>query len=190
MRETMKSTRRVALVGTTDVSLVPALAAEFARCGRNCFFLAASSLPQLRNQVVRGVPQVIVLDESILDGSATEEVFYALTAAAPVVFVASQETLISAAPLAADGDIECVARAGQYIPLAAAIVERRLRWLERAHASLGPPWAELLLAHRENLPAAAAQRLETVVDLAIRLRETVRRLSQMWESHHPAARSA
>jgi signal transduction histidine kinase len=215
MRETMKSTRRVALVGTTDVSLVPALAAEFARCGRNCFFLAASSLPQLRNQVVRGVPQVIVLDESILDGSATEEVFYALTAAAPVVFVASQETLISAAPLAADGDIECVARAGQYIPLAAAIVERRLRWLERAHASLGPPWAELpadfaeilrheinnpltgilgnaelLLAHRENLPVAAAQRLETVVDLAIRLRETVRRLSQMWESHHPAARSA
>jgi hypothetical protein len=43
---------------------------------------------------------------------------------------------------------------------------------------------------RENLPAAAAQRLETVVDLAIRLRETVRRLSQMWESHHAAARSA
>ncbi|MFY9531069.1 MAG: hypothetical protein WBC04_02735 [Candidatus Acidiferrales bacterium] len=135
----MKSTKRVALVGTTDASLVPALAEEFARCGRSCLCLAASSLPQLRNQVVRGVPQVIVLDESILDGSATEEVLYALTAAVPVVFVASQETLTSAAPLAADGDIECVARAGHYVPLVAALVERRLRWLECAHASLALP---------------------------------------------------
>jgi signal transduction histidine kinase len=37
--------------------------------------------------------------------------------------------------------------------------------------------AEMVLAHRDRLPAAAAKRLEIVVDLAVRLRETIRRLS-------------
>ena len=42
--------------------------------------------------------------------------------------------------------------------------------------------SELLLAHREHLTAADTQRLETVVDLAVRLRETIRRLSAALES--------
>ena len=37
--------------------------------------------------------------------------------------------------------------------------------------------AELVLAHREHLSQLAIQRLETVVDLAVRLRENIRRLS-------------
>jgi signal transduction histidine kinase len=51
--------------------------------------------------------------------------------------------------------------------------------------------AELLLAevHRKNdgtLPRGGEQRLETIAALAVRLRETVRRLSQEWEGrHHP-----
>jgi signal transduction histidine kinase len=51
--------------------------------------------------------------------------------------------------------------------------------------------AELLLARRESLPPAAVQRLQTIADLAVRLRETIRRLSNAWESEHPPqARSA
>jgi signal transduction histidine kinase len=47
--------------------------------------------------------------------------------------------------------------------------------------------AELLLAeiHRKDdgkLPSGGQQRLETIAALAVRLRETVRRLSQEWES--------
>jgi signal transduction histidine kinase len=47
--------------------------------------------------------------------------------------------------------------------------------------------AELLLAdiHRKNdgrLPNGGQQRVETIAALAVRLRETVRRLSQEWES--------
>jgi signal transduction histidine kinase len=42
--------------------------------------------------------------------------------------------------------------------------------------------AEMLLSRRERLPAAVVQRLEVIADLAVRLRETVRRLSQSWES--------
>lgn len=51
--------------------------------------------------------------------------------------------------------------------------------------------AELLLAevHRKNdgsLPRGGEQRLETIAALAVRLRETVRRLSQEWEARqHP-----
>jgi len=52
--------------------------------------------------------------------------------------------------------------------------------------------AELLLAEvrRKNdgrLPNGGQQRLETIASLAVRLRETVRRLSQEWEARHDAA---
>jgi signal transduction histidine kinase len=52
--------------------------------------------------------------------------------------------------------------------------------------------AELLLAEvrRKNdgrLPNGGQQRLETITMLAVRLRETVRRLSEDWESHHHPA---
>lgn len=53
--------------------------------------------------------------------------------------------------------------------------------------------AELLLAEirRRNdgrLPQGALRRLETITDLAVRLRETVRRLSQEWAARHDHAR--
>jgi hypothetical protein len=45
----------------------------------------------------------------------------------------------------------------------------------------------MALAHRERLPDAAAKRLEIVVDLAVRLRETIRRLSVTREIQAPDA---
>jgi len=50
--------------------------------------------------------------------------------------------------------------------------------------------AELLLARRNRLPAATVTRLETIAELAVRLRETVRRLSNAWESRNDHVRSA
>jgi signal transduction histidine kinase len=47
---------------------------------------------------------------------------------------------------------------------------------------------ELVLAHREHLSALEIQRLETVVSLAIRLRESIRRLSNAWEGVSPASK--
>ncbi len=77
-----------------------------------------------------------------------------------------------------------------------------MRWSAKSESLLGPPWAEfhgdlgeifrheinnpltgilgnaeLLLAHRERLNSMDTQRLQTVVGLAVRLRETIRRLS-------------
>jgi signal transduction histidine kinase len=115
----------------------------------------------------------------------------------------------------AEGDVEFVAKSGDFVALAASLVERRLRWSERSDTALGPPWAgipadtaeifrheinnpltgilgnaEMLLAHRDRLPAAETQRLQTVVDLAVRLRETIRRLSNAWESQASSLKSA
>jgi signal transduction histidine kinase len=44
--------------------------------------------------------------------------------------------------------------------------------------------AEMLLARRDRLPPAAIERLETIAELAVRLRETVRQLSRTWEERH------
>jgi signal transduction histidine kinase len=41
--------------------------------------------------------------------------------------------------------------------------------------------AELLLARPDRLPPGATDRLKTIADLAVHLRETVRRLSNAWE---------
>jgi CheY-like chemotaxis protein len=99
---------------------------------------------------------------------------------------------------------ELVARRGEFIPLAACLVERRLRRAQRSASSGGSPWAdmpddvaeifrheinspltgilgnaELLLSHGVRLPGADTQRLQTVVDLAVRLRETIRRFGRL-----------
>ncbi len=81
-----------------------------------------------------------------------------------------------------------------------------MRWARISESLLGPPWgavngdlgtifrheinnpltgilgnAELVLGHSERLAPIDTQRLRTVVDLAVRLRETIRRLSDAWE---------
>ena len=50
--------------------------------------------------------------------------------------------------------------------------------------------AELLLSHRDRLSAVDTRRLQTVVDLAVRLRETIRRLSDSFEERPYPAKSA
>jgi signal transduction histidine kinase len=49
---------------------------------------------------------------------------------------------------------------------------------------------ELLLARRDGLPPGAIERLQTIAELAVRLRETVRRLSNAWDERHEHARPA
>lgn len=43
---------------------------------------------------------------------------------------------------------------------------------------------ELLMARRDRLPPAAVERLKVIAELAVRLRETVRRLSNTWDESH------
>jgi signal transduction histidine kinase len=111
--------------------------------------------------------------------------------------------------------VDFVARTGNFLPIVAGMLDRRVRMAERAagmilfsndelsgdfgeilrHEVNNPLTGilgntELLLARRDRLPPAAVERLETIAGLAVRLRETVRRLSNAWDEHHEPARPA
>jgi signal transduction histidine kinase len=204
-----------ALLGTADASLSPKLVREMTRFARQDAIFIVSSLPELRERLSESATRVVFLDEALLKGAPLTEVLRQLTEVAPVVLLASFEWREELAQFVAEGDVEFVAREEDYISLVASLIERRLRWAERSESPLGPPWAELpgdvaeifrheinnpltgilgnaelLLAHRDRMPPVDTQRLQTVVDLAVRLRETVRRLSNTLESQQHSLRSA
>jgi signal transduction histidine kinase len=153
---------------------------------------------------------VIVVDEILVDGSM--DAAKNLTAAAPVILLARPGRFGNAARILIHEDVECIAQTGDYVPLLVALVERHVRWARQSAAGSTVAWAEMppefaevlrheinnpltgildnaemVLAHRERLPAAAAKRLEIVVDLAVRFRETIRRLSVTREIQVPEA---
>ena len=147
-----------------------------------------------------------MVDSELLTDAPLVESVRQFTTFAPVILLASPDIQLQVARLVAGGSVEFVARVGDFVPIAAALIERRLRWAEISETALAASSsgfsedlgeifrheinnpltgilgnAELLLAHRDRLPAVELQRLQTVVDLAVRLRETVRRVSNAWE---------
>lgn len=243
---------QVVLLVVSDTALSQQLIAALAcgdrpaAIGARCQLPIAASLAQARARLRSVTPAAILLDESVCNRNlaATHATAHGdpLLAASQspletavrelaratysgVVVVASPERqaqLSRLGDLVSSGAVDCVLRVGDFVPLAAALLERRLRArqaqdcasqlteaveggpnpgsLEQAPgptADPGPPQdfgeilrhevnnpltgilgnAELLLARRDRLPVAAAQRLEVIADLAVRLRETIRRLS-------------
>ncbi|HYL69534.1 MAG TPA: histidine kinase dimerization/phospho-acceptor domain-containing protein [Candidatus Limnocylindria bacterium] len=206
---------RTALLGVANATLGVRLAREVERFTGQGAVMVVSLLSQLRERLRETTPRAILLDEAILQDAPLIELLRQLTETAPVILLGAIEHRGDISRLIAEGDLEFVARTGDFVPLAASLIERRLRWAERSESTLGPPWAglptdgaeilrheinnpltgilgnaELVLAHRDRLPAADTQRLQTVVDLAVRLRETTRRLSNAWETHPPSLKSA
>jgi signal transduction histidine kinase len=144
-----------------------------------------------------------------------ETVVATLAMYAPVVVVGPTEKRAELSGLIEGDAVDFVAREGESLRTALEAIERRLREARQGAASVEPfdeasedfgevlrhelnnPLtgilgnAELLLAeiHRKNdgkIPEGGQQRLETIATLAVRLRETVRRLSQEWEARqHP-----
>jgi signal transduction histidine kinase len=140
----------------------------------------------------------------------------ALAVYAPVVVIGAGEQQAELAPLVAAGAADYVVRTRECLAVALGLVERRLRQAQQVAGStphdaedfgevlrheLNNPLtgilgnAELLLAEvrRKNdgrLPQGGQQRLETIAALAVRLRETIRRLSQEWEVRRDPVRGA
>jgi His Kinase A (phospho-acceptor) domain len=135
----------------------------------------------------------------------------ALTQHAPVVLVAAAHYHEPLAFLIGSGAADLVARIADFVPVAAGLVARRMRLAGRmGYGVLGDDEeadfgellrhevnnpltgilgnAELLLAGRDRLSPQAISRIETIAELAVRLRETVRRLSDTWASQHDPAR--
>ena len=157
----------------------------------------------------------MVIDFELFGAAALAGPVRELRAIAPVILLAPLEQQAAVSSLVGAGDIEFVARSGDFIPLTAALIERKLRSAEMSRSVLGMSWAEfpdnigsvfrheinnpltgilgnaeLVLSHRDKLTSADIQRLQTVVDLAVRLRETIRRLSDGWENQAHSVKSA
>ncbi len=152
--------------------------------------------------------------------SPLESASAALSEFAPVVVLAAPERQGELACPMAEGSVDFVARVGDFVPVAVGMLERRVRLAEqaeaatvRAHAEPDADFgetlrhevnnpltgilgnAELLLAEarkRNGLQASpmALERLQTIAELAVRLRETIRRISNARESRQDQVRSA
>jgi signal transduction histidine kinase len=198
---------RGALLCVADAGLAEQLTRELKLCAHVGSVSVAANLPDLIERMEQNSPCVILLDDDVFQDAPLCELLRQLTKAALVVLLAAAERQTEILRMVAEGEVEFVARRGEFIPMATCLAERRLRWAQRSASSEGSPWAEmpddvaeifrheinnpltgilgnaeLLLSHGVRLPAADTQRLQTVVELAVRLRETIRRLSDAWDS--------
>jgi signal transduction histidine kinase len=180
---------------------------------------AASSVELARREFRWTIPSVVFLDESAVDtlhgGGSLESAVALLIETAPVVIAAAPDKQPLLAFLIGSGAVDFVARTDRFLSIAAGMLDRRMRLAERVSGTIQFPSSEsagdfgeilrhevnnpltgilgnteLLLARRDRLPPSAVERLETIAELAVRLRETVRRLSNAWEEHHETARPA
>lgn len=212
----MAITQQIALLGVSDDSVGQSIAREAARVARSESMMpvvTTRDFEQLRELSVRFQPAAILLDEALMDGMALAEPLARLASLAPVVLIAPVERQAEIAAIVAGGEVDFVARTGDYASLAVGLMERRLRASRRPNVApefwpgfpedldeifrheINNPLtgilgnAELLLSHRERLSQIDTQRLQTVVDLAVRLRETTRRLSDAWRAGRRRPRS-
>jgi signal transduction histidine kinase len=215
----MHLTSRTIFIISGDLVLAERCFEELAGFGGRYRTLVVGTVEQARKRIGRSAPAAVFLDESAIDiahgGETLESAVALLTETAPVVVAAAPEKQNGMAFLITSGAVDFVARTNDFLPLVAGMLDRRVRMAERATGMIQFPNdelsgdfgeilrhevnnpltgilgnAELLLARRDRLPPAAVERLETIAGLAVRLRETVRRLSNAWDEHHQHARPA
>jgi signal transduction histidine kinase len=201
------ASRKIVILAAIPKSRPPCrLAEELEHVIHSPLLLYAETAQRLHDMAAYRKPDVIVIDDRILGNVPLAEALAEFAATVPVVLVAPYHRQLEVAALIAGGDVEFAPRADQWEQFAARLVERRLRWIEDCRVSslrpsracsedLGEIFrheinnpltgilgnAELLLAHSDRFSAIETQRIRTVVDLAVRLRETVRRVSNLWE---------
>lgn len=215
----MKSMSRTIYIVSGDLALGQRCFEELSAFGGRYHTLIVSTAEQARKRIGRSAPAVVFLDESAIstgrEGGTLESAVALLSEAAPVVVAAAPEKQTVMAFLITSGVVDFVARTNNFLPLVAGMLDRRVRMAERVtgmvqfskdelsgdfgeilrHEVNNPLTGilgntELLLARRDRLPPAAVERLETIAVLAVRLRETVRRLSNAWDEHQEPARPA
>ena len=201
-----------ALCGIADSNLVQDICREIEARNYRGSISVAESLPQLMSSLMESRPNVILLDDELVRGAPLLEFFGQLTESAPVVLIAPWDRQGEIAKFVTAGKVEFVGRHGNVASLAASLALRHLRAVEARplNRMSGMPDhiaeifrhdinnpltgilgnAELVLSHATKLPPTDIQRLQTVVELAVRLRETIRQLSDAWEAQAQAVKSA
>jgi signal transduction histidine kinase len=215
----MNLTNRTIFIISGDLILAQRCFEELAAFGGEYRTMVVGTVEQARKKMGRSAPAAVFLDESAIDiaggGETLESAVALLTESASVVVAGLPEKQASLAFLITSGAVDFVVRTGQFLPVVAGMLDRRVRMAEQATGMIQFPKdelsgdfgeilrhevnnpltgilgnTELLLARRDRLPPAAVERLETIAGLAVRLRETVRRLSNAWDEHHEPARPA
>jgi signal transduction histidine kinase len=215
----MNLTSRTIFIISGDLILAQQCFEELAAVGGRYRTHVVGTVEEARRRIGRSAPAALFLDESAIgisrEGESLETAVALLTENAPVVVAGAPEKQAALAFLITSGAVDFVARTGLFLPVVAGMLDRRVRMAERATGMIQFPKdeltgdfgeilrhevnnpltgilgnTELLLARRDRLPPAAVERLETIAGLAVRLRETVRRLSNAWDEHHEPARPA
>jgi len=210
---------RIIFIVSADLAVTQECIHALEASGSHYPMRTAISVEQARAEFHRTTPSVVFLDESAVEASRGKEPLESAAAllaeTSPVVVAAAAEKKDSLAFLLASGAVDFVVRTDRFLPIAARLLDRRARMADRASGMIHFPNnepegdfgeilrhevnnpltgilgnTELLLARRDRLPPGAVERLETIAVLAVRLRETVRRLSNAWEEHHETARQA
>lgn len=204
------------LLVSPDVGLVRQVVRAVSLNGNGTAVQVAANLRQARARLRKAKPSVILLDDAALRGRPIGPVVREFARVARVVCLISPDRHTEAAEieeLVHQGRAVVVWREGRFFSRLAAALGKTVAQTPKApftgsselpgapegfgeilrHEVNNPLTgilgnAELLLARRDSFPPAAVQRLETIAELAIRLRETIRRLSEQAETRH--ARSA
>src|SRR5580693_9229516 len=141
--EKKTSLARGALVCVADAGLAEELMRELNLCAHVRSVCLATNLPDLIERMEQHSPCVILLDDRVFQDVPLSELLRQLTKTAPVILLASAERQGEILRMVAEGEVEFVARHGDFIPLAACLVERRLRWAQRSGMGGESPWAEM-----------------------------------------------
>jgi signal transduction histidine kinase len=212
----MISMNRTIVIISADPTVAQECVETLAVFGARYRTSPVNTIEQARMEFLRTPPAVVFLDESAIGfsrtGESLETAVSQLTETSPVVVAAAPEKQSDLAFLITAGAVDFVARVDRFVPIAVGMLERRVRIVERIEGGIQFPHSvlsgdfgeilrhevnnpltgilgntELLLARRDPLPPAAIERLQTIAELAVRLRETVRRLSNAWDENHEHA---
>ncbi|HUJ39706.1 MAG TPA: histidine kinase dimerization/phospho-acceptor domain-containing protein [Candidatus Acidoferrales bacterium] len=200
-------TPSIVLAVTPEEGTAERLSRWLADSPAECEIHHTASLRDARRLIDRLEPAVIYYEAANLTAAEARSAVRGLARYAPVVAAVNPEAARELAVLVVAGGVDCVAAGGEFLELTAALLERRLRsgsrLLERVGEAEGEEAvdfgsllrhelnnpltgilgnAEMLLNRRQQLPEEAVLRLETIADLAVRLRETIRRLSSATEA--------
>ena len=198
------------LIISADAALTRQLLRAVSRNGDGTTAPVASNLRQARTHLRKAKPAVIFMDQTGLGDRPLGPAVREFTRAARVVCLMCRDRQAEAlefGDLILQERAVVVWREGRFLPRLVAMLHGNLSEESKAMptASPRPPAApegfgeilrhevnnpltgilgnaELLLARRDSLPPAAVQRLETIAELAIRLREAIRRLSKEAET--------
>jgi signal transduction histidine kinase len=215
IKETMPAVKSRVLCGTANRELAERICRQIEPENSPADICVAENLIDFVEDLARTGPQVIVLDDELVGGAPLLEFLRQLNESAPVVLIASSGRQNEIAKMVVAGKVEFVGRHGDYAALAAHLALRHLSRLGQTDTATSSPGAamsdevaeifrhdinnpltrilgnaELVLSHGGKLAPADIQRLQTVVELAVRLRETIRRLGDAWGVEARTSKSA